>query len=111
MTDLKQELEARSLSVTGLKQHLIQRLELALRKERDLEEEEHGKMKINDDAILPGTLKVVDIVKDDEVSADTESKELKKNSPEVSFSRYLAKIIFIIINIWCVPFSFWTLCL
>lgn len=86
VNDLKQELEARSLSVTGLKQHLIQRLELALRKERDLEEEEHGKMKINDETILPGTLKVVDIVKDDDVPADGESKEPKNDPPDVSFS-------------------------
>lgn len=83
MNDLKQELEARSLSVTGLKQHLIQRLELALRKERDLEEEQ-GKIKINDDPILPKMLKVVDVVKDEDAPADVGLKELKKDPPDVS---------------------------
>ena len=85
MNDLRQELEARALSTKGLKPQLVQRLELALRKEKDADVESSVEtsflstfMKDQTETRLDSDLKVVD-----EVKTNEESKEDHKNETEV----------------------------
>ena len=97
MNDLRQELEARSLSTKGLKSQLVQRLELALRKEKDADAESSSDSSflskfINDqtDVKLDSDLKVVDEVKTveeiREKDNEIETAVLKDDEvPNVSF--------------------------
>lgn len=108
MNDLRQELEARSLSTKGLKPQLIQRLELALKKEKDDEAElvsdsatasklidSKKESEVNEvDVKMDEELKVVDELKVEDCAASDEllSQELKVNTQvrqlNVSFITY-----------------------
>lgn len=108
MNDLRQELEARSLSTKGLKPQLIQRLELALKKEKDDEAElfsdsatasklidSKTENEVNEvDVKMDEELKVVDELKVEDCVASDEllSEESKVNSQvrqlNVSFITY-----------------------
>lgn len=86
MNDLRQELEARALSTKGLKSQLVQRLELALRKEKDAEVESSSDssflskfIKDQTEIRLDSDLKVVD-----EVKTSEEAKEDDKNETKVA---------------------------
>lgn len=82
-------MEARSLSTKGLKPQLIQRLELALRKEKDAEAESSSDssflskfMKDQNEMKLDSNLKVVDEVKMNEDVKDKEGNEMKVDVPK-----------------------------